>query len=145
MFFVNVIKATHLKKKYDVSTVCFYYPERQEMLLKLKEYFKKNNISYFFYVFLHWKSFVKNFSSIRKRFFDINLKTLSKEKMFDILNCTKVILDIPTKKQDRLTMRTFETIEKEKKLVVTLQIEQEQIQAGRNVFQKDIADRKSHV
>ena len=84
LFFVNVTKATHSKKKYDVSTVCSYYPERQEILLKLKEYFKKNNISYFFYVFLHWKSFVKNFSSIRRSFFDIDLKALSKEKMFDI-------------------------------------------------------------
>ena len=119
LFFVNVTKATHSKKKYDVSTVCSYYPERQEILLKLKEYFKKNNISYFFYVFLHWKSFVKNFLSIKRSFFDIDLKALSKEKMFDILNCTKVILDIPAKGQDGLTMRTFEAIGKEKKLITT--------------------------
>ena len=119
LFFVGITENTHSKIKYDVSTVCSYYPERQEILLKLKKYFKKNNISYFFYVFLHWKSFVKNFLSIRKSFFDIDLKTLSKEKMFDILNCTKVILDIPAKGQDGLTMRTFEAIGKEKKLITT--------------------------
>lgn len=119
LFFVNVTKATHSKKKYDVSTVCSYYPERLQMIQKLKKQCKKDNISSYFYIYVYWKMFINKIIYFSKYFSDICIKPLAKNKMFYILKHSKAIIDIPVKGQDGLTMRTFEVIGQEKKLITT--------------------------
>ena len=118
LFFVNTEK-NDTTIKYDISSVASYYPERLQMIQKLKKQCKKDNIKCYFYLYLYWKGFVRNFERLYKYFFDINLKSLSKEKMLAILDATKAVLDVPAEKQDGLTMRTFEVIGKGKKLITT--------------------------
>ena len=118
LFFINrnIIKTSI---KYDISSVASYYPGRLQMIQKIKKQCKKDNIRCYFYLYLYWRGFVKNFLKLYKYFFDINLKSLSKEKMLTVLDATETILDVPVEKQDGLTMRTFEVIGKGKKLITT--------------------------
>ena len=118
LFFVDTEK-NNTFIKYDISSVASYYPERLQMIQKLKKQCRKDNIKCYFFIYLYWKSFVKNFVRLYKSFYYISLRSLSKEKMLAILDETKAILDVPIQNQDGLTMRTLEVIGKEKKLITT--------------------------
>lgn len=118
LFFVKTEKI-NATIKYDISSVASYYPERLQMIQKLKKQCKKDNISSYFYIYVYWRMFINKIIYFFKYLSDISTKTLSKNKMFYILKHSKAIVDIPVKGQDGLTMRTFEVIGQEKKLITT--------------------------
>ncbi|SQA93196.1 hypothetical protein [Capnocytophaga ochracea] len=118
LFFVKTEKI-NTTIKYDISSVASYYPERLQMIQKLKKQCKKDNISSYFYIYVYWRMFINKIIYFFKYLSDISTKTLSKNKMFYILKHSKAIVDIPVKGQDGLTMRTFEVIGQEKKLITT--------------------------
>ena len=118
LFFVNTERNDTIIK-YDISSIASYYPERLQMIQKLKKQCKKDDISSYFYIYVYWKIFIGRITFFSKFLSDISIKTLSKNKMFYVLKHSKAILDIPVKGQDGLTMRTFEVIGQEKKLITT--------------------------
>ena len=118
LFFVDTEK-NNTFIKYDISSVASYYPERLQMIQKLKKQCKKDNIKSYFFIYVYWRTFIDKITYFSKYFSDISIRTLSKDKMFYILSHSKAILDIPVKGQDGLTMRTFEVIGQGKKLVTT--------------------------
>ena len=118
LFFVKTEKI-NATIKYDISSVASYYPERLQMIQKLKKQCKKDNISSYFYIYVYWRMFINKIIYFFKYLSDISTKTLSKNKMFYILKHSKAIVDIPVKGQYGLTMRTFEVIGQEKKLITT--------------------------
>ena len=134
LFFVNT-KESNTSIKYDISSVASYYPERLEVIKKLKKQCREDNINYYFYIFLYWKNFVGKFFKLYKYFFKIHFKSLPKERMFYILDHSKAIVDIPIKGQNGLTMRTFEVIGMEKKLITTnTSIEKYEFFNSSNIF-----------
>jgi hypothetical protein len=118
LFFVNTEKNDTMNK-YDISSVASYYPERLQMIQKLKKQCKKDNIRCYFFIYVYWRMFINKIIYFSNYLSVVRIKTLYKEKMFYILNHSKAILDIPVKGQDGLTMRTFEVIGQGKKLITT--------------------------
>lgn len=118
LFFVDTEK-NNTFIKYDISSVASYYPERLQMIQKLKKQCRKDRIKYYFFIYVYWRIFIDKIIYFSKYFSDISIKTISKDKMFYILSHSKAILDIPVKGQDGLTMRTFEVIGQGKKLITT--------------------------
>ncbi len=112
------------KLKYDICFFGTIHSDRYRIIKEIKNYCAMNNYS--FYTFLYLQSnFIYWFYKFTKREFastkfkDFNYEKLSGNSISQIVKESGVVLDIEHPKQTGLTMRTFEVIGMEKKLITT--------------------------
>lgn len=128
------------KKDYDLFTVGSFKFNRYYDIEEIKE--KNPNINVYSYMF-DSKWVVKFHKFFRSKYKNIDLnnlrfKKLSSEEVRDYYRRSKAVLDIPRENQNGLTIRTFECLAMEKKLVTTnAQIQYYDFYNSENVFIMD--------
>jgi hypothetical protein len=112
--------------KYDLSFVATAHSDRYKISKQIKNLIEKNKLSAYYYFYL--PSVIIYF--IRKLFIpkysygklsEFSFSSLSQDKIIEIFDNSKVILDINHPSQFGLTMRTIECLGAEKKLITTNQ------------------------
>jgi hypothetical protein len=109
--------------EYDLSFIGTAHSDRHEIISKIKSQLPSNIITYtFLFMQAKWlfklkKIFQKSFKYSRVN--DFNFEAISKLKVQEIFKASKAILDIEHPNQTGLTMRTFEALGAEKKLITT--------------------------
>lgn len=129
LFFIDDYKKTFNKQmeyKFDVSFVGTIHSDRYKVIKAIKEIADKNHFKYFFYCYLQSK-FIYYFYKLSKREFrsskkeDFEFNKIASSKIAEIIDKTKVVLDVQHPKQTGLTMRTIEILGMHKKLITTNQ------------------------
>lgn len=122
LFYVKKDSANS-KNEYDVSTVMSFYVEKSgnlNMILNcLPEEISKNiylrlRDKFYYYRLLLFKK--KKIEKIKQYF---KYDSLKREEVFEIFENSKAVLDCPLPKQRGLTMRTFEVLAMNHKLITT--------------------------
>jgi hypothetical protein len=111
--------------KYDISFIGTGHSDRVEIIERIKQQCNLIKLDYFFYLYLQsplvyffYKIIkLKQFKKIKRQYFFY--KPLGYNDYIDISESSNVIFDIEHPKQKGLTMRTFEALGKEKKLITT--------------------------
>jgi len=122
----NVNGNESIKYKYDILFVGTAHSDRWIILEKIKKEAKKQNIKIYYYiyiqspfVYLGRKLFDKKFKGLSLK--DVHFKSISKEEIIKLTYFSKSVLDIQHPKQTGMTMRTFEVLGAERKLITTNQ------------------------
>jgi tetratricopeptide (TPR) repeat protein len=108
----------------DVSFIGTGHSDRAEILEKIKKQCIALNMKYYLYLYLQSKIVFyfhkitnKNFKNIKASCF--HYRPLDYDRYIEISKSSKIIVDIEHRKQKGLTMRTFEVLGNEKKLITT--------------------------
>ena len=129
LFFIDDYRKTFNTQKqydFDVSFVGTIHSDRYKMIKAIKCIADKNQYKYFFYCYLQSR-FMYYFYKLTKREFrgakieDFEFVKIGSSKIAEVIDKTKVVLDIQHPKQTGLTMRTIEMIGMHKKLITTNQ------------------------
>ncbi len=109
---------------YDISFIGTVHSDRIDILTQMKRYCDRNQLNYFFYLFVPGRlMYVMRWllsSSFRK--FDkkcIHVEALKKEDISKITSVSRCVIDINHPKQTGLTMRTLEMLGMSKKILTT--------------------------
>ncbi|MEY4570859.1 MAG: hypothetical protein RLZ10_52, partial [Bacteroidota bacterium] len=130
LFYLNeyskIINKSNNQYKYDLLFLGTAHTDRYTISNKIFEICKSYNLSYFQYYFIQGKLVF-----LYKRFFDktfhyfnkdkVSFKALTKNEILMLFDKSRVILDIHHNGQYGLTMRTFESLGSQKKLITTNQ------------------------
>lgn len=110
--------------KYDIAFIGTGLEDRIKIINKVKKQCKNMGKTIYTYIFLphiivyfYNKVMNKNYKGVSKK--DIQFKKLPFEKVYEIYDTAKCIVDIESAKQSGLTMRTIEMIGLRKKLITT--------------------------
>lgn len=128
LFFLDAYRdIRHVKNEdieYDLLFLGTAHSDRYTISRNIVEWCKKNRLKSFCYYFMHGRLVY-----FYKRIFDktfqefnyekLSFKSLNTEEILELYNKSNVILDINHPGQKGLTMRTFESIGAEKKLITT--------------------------
>lgn len=116
---------TKTRKEYDCTTVMSYFPNKDKNIrlilnslphgLNCRFNFYVKSVPYFFYLKLRY--FFKVTLSVK----DITTKRLSLKETYEIFEKSIAVIDCPIVNQCGLTMRTFEVLSKNIKLITTNQ------------------------
>jgi len=126
LFYINDYKDIKVFKKplYDIAFIGTVHSDRYRIVKEIEKFAIKNDLSTYFYFYspsklLFWikKLLDKDFWIINKK--DISFKPLSKENILEIIESTKVVVDIEHPSQNGLTMRTIEMLGANRKLLTT--------------------------
>ncbi|QDR82019.1 capsular biosynthesis protein CpsH [Sporomusa termitida] len=110
--------------KYDLCFCGTVHSDRYRIIKEVKTYCSNNTYQFFTFLYLQSK-FIYWFYKLTKREFantnveDFDYDNLSGSVISEIVNESRVVLDIQHPKQTGLTMRTIEMIGMEKKLITT--------------------------
>lgn len=126
LFFLNEYAAMSQAKsrKFDLLFIGTIHSDRHKILMQCKAFCNANKLSYFYYMFLptrllyYYRSIGD--SSIRgagSRAFQY--QPLSKASVLELMEQSKVVLDIEHPKQSGLTIRTIEVLGAKRKLITT--------------------------
>ena len=129
----DTIKDTNVYR-YDVSTVMSFFVEKvdnfkkvihvlpkelnKKFYLKVRDQFYLNKLKLLDYMIL-LNLFSDNYKKIKEVISYFELDSLNREEVYDIFNDSKAIIDCPLPNQNGLTMRTFEVLSMNKKLITT--------------------------
>ena len=112
------------KYEYDISFLGTIHSDRYLVLKQIQEIINKNNLKSFYFKYLQsnfiyyfYKLIKKEFKGTKKSDFDFS--KMSSEEIANIVDKSKIILDIQHPKQTGLTMRTIEMIGMNKKIITT--------------------------
>lgn len=118
-------KKEHLSNyKYDLSFIATAHSDRYKISKQIRNLIAENKLSVYYYFYL--PSIIIYF--IRKLFIpkytygklsEFSFSSLSQDKIIDVFDNSKVVLDINHPSQFGLTMRTIECLGAEKKLITT--------------------------
>ncbi len=116
------LKNSNENYKYDICFIGTLHSDRYEVVKKILSLIEGKQSYVYFYstskiLFLFQKLFDKNFKNVKKE--DVSFSSLSKENTIDIINKSKVVIDIEHMKQKGLTMRTLEMLGANKKMITT--------------------------
>ena len=110
--------------KYDVSFIGTVHSDRAKILWDIKDYCEKNNLNYYFYLYVPGKLllylrllFNKDLRKWDKKY--IHTESVKKEAVAKVSASTRCVIDINHPKQSGLTMRTIEMIGLKQKLITT--------------------------
>ncbi|WP_407426653.1 hypothetical protein [Arcticibacter sp.] len=123
LFFIKPYSFARSVQNYDLLFIGTAHSDRYEFVKKLVARTKKQLVikSYFYLssriLFLVKK--LRDISFWKVRYSDISYRALSHSENANLMHQSKVILDINHPQQLGLTMRTFETIGSQRKLVTT--------------------------
>lgn len=112
------------EKKYDVCFFGTIYGDRPKVLNYIEKYCNDNNLKYYGFYFLRGKFMYLYYYLTKKAFRKINknnisYKPLSQKEIANLIDSSKVVLDINERLQSGLTMRTLETVGIGKKMIST--------------------------
>lgn len=122
LFYSPINSHENKEKKYDYSMIFSIYPKKVSNYLLLKNALPDKKIA-FKHIFVpkkmyyYYKSFFKEFKVLKKK--DVKFYSLSRKKVYDIFESSKVTIDCPLTNQRGLTMRTFEALSLGIKIVTT--------------------------
>jgi hypothetical protein len=127
LFFLDVFRnsKTAVKKhKFDLLFLGTAHSDRYILTNKIIDWCHLHNLKTFSFfwmqgrlVFLFKTLFDKSFKKIAYK--KLSFKSLTSKEIIDLYASTKVVLDINHPEQKGLTMRTFETIGSQKKMITT--------------------------
>lgn len=126
LFYSRGFKMPSSKNKYDVSFVGTIHSDRYEVLRRFKGQLPKEATFYSYmylqalWVFYYYKLKIAGMRLASSDEFEYS--PLTKQKLYEVFIDSKAILDIEHPKQSGLTMRTFEALGSEKKLITTNKI-----------------------
>ncbi len=129
LFFIDDYMKTfnaHKHYDFDISFVGTIHSDRYKVIKAIKDIADKNQYKYFFYCYLQSK-FIYYFYKLIKREFrgakieDFEFVKIGSLKIAEVIDKTKIVLDVQHPKQTGLTMRTIEMIGMHKKLITTNQ------------------------
>lgn len=110
--------------KYDFSFIGLAHTKRYKFINSVKSYADKNSYTYYFNLYLpslaHYfvgKYVKKNFSNATMK--EFIFKSVSQDKIKEITNQSKIVIDLELSNQTGLTMRTIESLGMRKKLITT--------------------------
>lgn len=112
------------KEKIDISFIGTGHSDRGKIIKNIKKQCENLGLKHFFYLYLQ-SIFVFFFYKVTKKSFkdmkssDFSYTPVNYTGYLEILESSKVIIDIEHPKQIGLTMRTYEALGKEKKLITT--------------------------
>ena len=122
LFFVK--KGCANEKKFDCCTIMNFYPSKSEGLKKILKIIPPNsNIFkylvlksrlYYLYFKIKYKDEFKNFHMNYFKY-----RPLTRKQTYEIFSNSKVVLDIPLANQNGLTIRTFEALALNCKIITT--------------------------
>lgn len=127
LFYTDEYRPCYSETKYDLVFAGTAHADRFMIVEKIKAFAENNNISFQTFLYLHSplmyyyqkysdKSF-RTAASIN----DFSFEKMSKEGLIDIMRSGKAVLDVQHPNQTGLTMRTFEMMALNKKLITTNQ------------------------
>jgi hypothetical protein len=114
----------NMNYKYKLLFVGTAHSDRHKIVSQIATWCKSNNMSYFIYYYIQsWLVFLYKYffdSTFKKvSFFDMNFSSLSIDRVLELYSQAEIILDVNHPFQTGLTMRTFEALGAEKKLITT--------------------------
>lgn len=120
LFYCNQYRYNGDLKTLDISCMGSEHSNRYQMLESIAGFCRKNNLTYYFYLYIAkfklFKKFLKYgkncISILSSREYDLNYTS-------DILKRSKCCIDIPYASQNGLTIRSLESIAAHTKLVTT--------------------------
>lgn len=127
LFYCNDYKADAVSKKeykYDLSFIGTIHSDRYKILKSINDQAKKRNLKMYMYPFLQSK-FIYYFYKITKKEFvktsieDFEFEKISSNDIANIVNQSRIIIDIQHPRQTGLTMRTIEMFGMKKKIITT--------------------------
>lgn len=104
--------------KYDILHIGSLHVGRYNAILKVEKFCQENDISFKYYLYTPWSSYVKQLF-YGKRFRNVQFRKLSPAQIMLMYSESKLILDLPQPQQTGLTMRTFEVLGAGKRLLTT--------------------------
>ncbi|MBE5861855.1 MAG: capsular biosynthesis protein CpsH [Lachnospiraceae bacterium] len=110
--------------KYDISFLGTIHSDRYAVIRQIQKIAEKNNLNCYWFMYLQSKFIFYFYKLIHKEFRGVSAETFSFEKMLasdiaQVVDESRIILDIQHPKQTGLTMRTIEMIGMNKKLITT--------------------------
>lgn len=110
--------------KYDISFIGTVHSDRVRIVTELMDYCNRQNLSYYWYLyvpgklmyFLRWCT-DKAFRHIDKKY--VYIIPMPKERFAEVSDSTRCVLDINHPKQTGLTMRTIEMLGACRKIITT--------------------------
>lgn len=127
LFYIDNFKKelkTNNSYKYDVSFCGTIHADRYSIIKKVIEICRTKKLSYFTFCYLQ-SNFIYYFYKLTKREFrktpisNFSFVKLNSQEISNIVDESRVILDIQHPKQSGLTMRTIEMVGMNKKLITT--------------------------
>lgn len=110
--------------KYDICFIGTIHSDRYAVVRQIQKNAAKIGLKCYWFLYLQspfmyyfYKQFKREFSGTKRGFF--NYRKMSAEEIVEIVDSSKIILDIQHPKQNGLTMRTIEMIGMNKKLITT--------------------------
>lgn len=126
LFYTDIYKNINCKsnKKYDLCFIGSIHSDRYKIIKNILTISKNNNYKIYIYMYLQSRKmfYIKKLTdrSFRKaNMNEFKFKSLPQNKVINIIQNSKVVLDIQHNKQTGLTIRTIETIGANKKLITT--------------------------
>lgn len=134
LFYSRGFKVPASENKYDVSFIGTIHSDRYEVLMGFRRQLPKG-VNFYSYMYLQalWVFYYYKLKRAGMRVAssdEFEYSPLTKRKLYEVFADSKAILDIEHPKQSGLTMRTFETLGSEKKLITT----------NKNITQYDFYD-----
>jgi len=125
LFFTStVFGSASIANKYDVSFIGTGHSDRAKIIEKIKLQCEDNSLSYFFYLYLqspliYYFKKIFNWRRLKKMNNIFHYQPLGYNEYLDICENSNIIIDIEHPNQKGLTMRTFEMLGKERKVITT--------------------------
>lgn len=126
LFYINrLAKKSNIvtNRKIDVCYLCSWHSKRAQILRRLKNITKNNNLIFFYNMRASFVLFVKHKYINRNpeynfvKFNEVSFKSISLIKCYELYRKSKVVIDYTHPGQTGLTMRTIECIGNECKLI----------------------------
>lgn len=110
--------------KYDISFLGTVHSDRYAVIKQVQRIAKEKKLKCFWFLFLQSKFVYRFYKLTKKEFRGVDIRRFSFDKMSaeeiaDVVDNSRIILDIQHPKQTGLTMRTIEMIGMNKKLITT--------------------------
>ena len=110
--------------KYGISFLGTIHSDRYKVIKEVDEYCSRNNYKTYWFKYLQNRTVYKIYKSLKKEFKnttekDFDFDKMSSNEIADVVEQSKIILDIQHPKQTGLTMRTIEMIGMNKKIMTT--------------------------
>lgn len=129
LFFIDDYKKDYIQQeeyKFDVSFIGTVHSDRYRVIKAIKQISENHKYSNYFYCYLQNKFIYYFYKTTRSEFIDskkddFQFIKIQSSEIADIIEKTRVVLDVQHPKQTGLTMRTIEMIGMNKKLITTNQ------------------------
>lgn len=116
----SCLKNSTQEQEIDILFIGSYHSSRNKIVAKVHSICKKEGFKFRSHIYMPFFSYVRTLLTTNNvNFKDVSFRKISYKRYQEILDKTKVVLDIPYAQQKGATMRTIETLSKGKKLVTT--------------------------